>query len=161
MVRRFTALILTAVLIVLDRAAKILAIRYLKPSGSKTIIKGIFNFRYVENTGAAFSFFQGKTIILIALTSVLLLAGLYALLWNKVKPGLLYTGFLLATAGGIGNYIDRITRGYVIDFIEPVFVDFAVFNLADCLITVGAFIIIAYLVYDIYRDFRKAKNEKP
>ena len=62
-------------------------------------------------------------------------------------------------SGGIGNIIDRIRLRYVVDFIEPVFVDFAVFNFADCLITVGAFTLIGYLIYDIIKDAKNQKKE--
>ena len=65
---------------------------------------------------------------------------------------------LLVVAGGIGNVIDRIMYGYVVDFIEPLFVDFAVFNFADCCITVGAFMLIGYEIYEIINE-RKKKAE--
>jgi signal peptidase II len=55
-------------------------------------------------------------------------------------------------SGGIGNIIDRIRLHYVVDFIEPLFVDFAVFNFADCLVTVGAFTLIIYLIVDMIKD---------
>ena len=63
-------------------------------------------------------------------------------------------------SGGIGNIIDRVRLHYVVDYIEPTFVRFAVFNFADCLITVGAFAIIGYLLWDIVRDAKKAKLQK-
>ena len=62
------------------------------------------------------------------------------------------------TAGGIGNITDRIRLHYVIDFIEPKFVRFAVFNFADCLITVGAFALIIYLFVDLYKDSKRQKE---
>ena len=61
-------------------------------------------------------------------------------------------------SGGIGNIIDRIRLHYVVDYIEPLFVDFAVFNFADCLITVGAFALIIYLIIDLIKDTKKSKN---
>jgi signal peptidase II len=61
-------------------------------------------------------------------------------------------------SGGIGNIIDRIRLHYVVDYIEPLFVNFAVFNFADCLITVGAFALIFYLIYDLIKDTKKSKN---
>jgi signal peptidase II len=62
-------------------------------------------------------------------------------------------------AGGIGNIIDRIRLHFVVDYIEPLFIDFAVFNFADCLITVGAFVLMFYLLVDIIKD-EKAKKGK-
>ena len=61
-------------------------------------------------------------------------------------------------SGGIGNIIDRIRLHYVVDYIEPLFVNFAVFNFADCLITVGAFLLIFYLIFDLVKDSKKNKN---
>lgn len=62
-------------------------------------------------------------------------------------------------SGGIGNIIDRIRLKYVVDFIEPLFVDFAVFNFADCLITVGAFTLIGYLIYDMVKEAKQQKQQ--
>jgi signal peptidase II len=63
-------------------------------------------------------------------------------------------------SGGLGNIIDRIRLKYVVDFIEPLFVDFAVFNFADCLITIGAFALIFYLIVDIIKDSERNKALK-
>lgn len=73
---------------------------------------------------------------------------------------ILHWGVALITAGGIGNLIDRVFRGYVTDFFEFTFIKFPVFNVADCLITVGAVISIIYLVYDIVVSIKKEKAEK-
>ena len=62
---------------------------------------------------------------------------------------------VLIIAGGVGNVIDRILYGYVVDFIEPLFIDFAVFNFADCCITVGAFMIIFYEIYELITEKKK------
>ena len=63
-------------------------------------------------------------------------------------------------AGGIGNIIDRIRLHYVVDYIEPTFINFAVFNFADCLITVSAFLLIGYLIYDFVKDVKEKKKSK-
>ena len=62
-------------------------------------------------------------------------------------------------AGGIGNIIDRIRLHFVVDYIEPTFIDFAVFNFADCLITVGAFVLMIYLIIDIVKEEKQKKSE--
>jgi signal peptidase II len=77
---------------------------------------------------------------------------------KKTKSKLIDFFLLLMVSGGIGNIIDRIRLGYVVDFIEPLFVDFAVFNFADCLITVGAFVLIGYLILDIVKDTKKSNK---
>ena len=72
----------------------------------------------------------------------------------------MYCCIIAIVSGGIGNIIDRVVRGYFVDFIEFLFVDFYVFNFADCLITVGAFLIIGYEIYDIIKDRKKKKVEQ-
>lgn len=147
-----------AVLTVIDRLTKYAAVSTVKVDGPKEFLFGLFNFTYVENTGAAFSLFSGKTDALSVLT-VLFLIAIFFLLMKKTFPSkFLNTCLLLVFAGGLGNLIDRIAYGYVVDFIEPLFIDFAVFNFADCCITVGAFMLIGYEIYEIIRE-RKKKAE--
>ncbi|MCR5150924.1 MAG: signal peptidase II, partial [Clostridiales bacterium] len=109
-----------------------------------------------ENKGAAFSLFQGKPLILIVFTFFAIILCCSVLFFNLKGNKLKNIGLLLIISGGIGNLIDRIFFGYVVDFIEPLFVNFAVFNFADIFITSGAFII---LLYEII-DFVKEKSKK-
>ena len=62
--------------------------------------------------------------------------------------------------GGIGNMIDRVFLGYVVDFLEFTFIDFPVFNVADSFVTVGAFMLMGYLIWDLIRDMKTSKVEK-
>lgn len=120
-----------------DRISKVLAER-MDPAQVISLIPGVIRLRRTVNTGMAFSMFSGQTLML-ALVSALLVAGLIA--WMIVRPDLsrlLRTGLWLVVGGGLGNLWDRIVYGAVIDFIEPTFVRFAVFNLADVFICVGA-----------------------
>lgn len=129
--------IIIALLVGLDQLVKYLVVVYLKPVGSVTIIPKVLNFTYLENNGAAFSIFAGKQIFLIILTSVALLAWTYFLFFKRPKQKLELIGMILVLAGGIGNLIDRIANGFVVDYVEFTFVRFAVFNLADIFVTVG------------------------
>lgn len=148
------------VLSLIDQLTKYIAVSTVKADGPKEFLFGTFQFRYVENTGAAFSSFSDNTNLLSAVTFVIIVFCLILLLSRKIKPLFLNICLLLVTAGGIGNLIDRIMYGYVIDFIEPLFIDFAVFNFADCCITVGAFMLIGYEIYDIIKEQKnKKKND--
>ena len=80
-------------------------------------------------------------------------------MYPALNSPFLKTAIILISAGGIGNMIDRIYRGTVIDFIEPTFVNFAVFNVADIFVTCGAAIIIIYLIVDIIFDFGQKRRE--
>ena len=89
--------------------------------------------------------------------NILLIATIIFLVKNKDKSKIVNVCLVLMISGGLGNIIDRIRLKYVVDFIEPLFVDFAVFNFADCLITVGAFALVIYLIIDIIKDGKKHK----
>ena len=121
---------------------------------------GLFALRYVRNTGAAFSIFSAHTGLLTAFSAVMILACLGYLLFGKTHGRLLDIALTMVCAGGVGNLIDRFRLGYVTDFIEPLFVDFAVFNFADMLITVGAFLLIAWLAYDSFKG-KKTHSADP
>lgn len=149
------SLAVIAVLTVIDRLTKYAAVATVKADGPKEFLFGLFNFTYVENTGAAFSLFSDKTDSLSILTMLFLAVMIFLVMKKTFSSKFLNASLLLVIAGGLGNLIDRLYYGYVIDFIEPLFVDFAVFNFADCCITVGAFMIIAYEIYEIISEQKK------
>ncbi|MBE6795082.1 MAG: signal peptidase II [Ruminococcaceae bacterium] len=153
----FSAIVLCAALIGADQLIKLLVVEYLKPILFIDIIDGVLRFQYVENSGAIFGSFSSHTIILTVVSIILLAVVIFIIATKKTKSRVIDFFLLLMVSGGIGNIIDRIRLGYVVDFIEPLFVDFAVFNFADCLITVGAFSLMIYLIVDLIKD---AKNSK-
>jgi len=129
--------------IVADRVSKVICRQYLRPLGSIPVIKGVFHLTYVENTGAAFGMLQGNTWFLI-LTSALVSAVVAYLIW-KVKPENRYVKISLALilGGALGNLVDRVLLGYVVDFLD--FRIWPVFNIADSCVVVGA-ILLGYFV---------------
>lgn len=141
-------------LTVIDQLTKYAVTMTLKDNDPKEFLFGLFQFRYVENTGAAFSSFSNSTTLLTVATVIILVVCLILLLTKKIKSKFMNVCLVLVTAGGIGNVIDRIANGFVVDFIEPLFVDFAVFNFADCCITVGAILMISYQIYEIIREHK-------
>ena len=152
------AVLFVAALVAADQVIKYFVIEYLMPIGTLEVIESFIRLRYVENTGAVFGSFSAHTAVLTVVSIVLLIATIYFLISQKNKSKIVSFTLLLMIAGGIGNIIDRIRLHYVVDYIEPTFINFAVFNFADCLITVGAFILMAYLIVDIIKD---SKNKKP
>lgn len=152
------AILLCCSLIGVDQVIKILVINHLKPVQYINVLEGVLRLRYVENTGAIFGSFATHTVFLTAFSIVLLGFTIFLLIKNKDKNKFVSLCLLLMISGGIGNIIDRIRLHYVVDYIEPLFVDFAVFNFADCLITVGAFALIIYLIIDLIRDTKKSKT---
>ena len=122
-------LVCVAALVGIDQAIKLWATQYLAPVEAITVIPHVVELRFVLNQGMAFSLLSGKQLFLILATSAALLLVAYLLFFRS-------RGKLLQ-AGGIGNLIDRVLNGEVVDYINPLFIDFAVFNFADILVCVG------------------------
>lgn len=156
---QFISLAVIALLTAADQVIKYFIVSDLKPVGEMILIPGVLRLTYVENDGAMMGMLGGKASAMTVVTVVVLIALIAVLLSKKVKFGLVYCCFVAIIAGGIGNLIDRFRLGYVIDYIDVLFVKFYVFNFADCLVTVGAFLIIGYELYEIIREGR-AKKEK-
>ena len=133
--------------VLLDRLTKLWAAGPLKVAGRLDFIPGVMEFNYVENKGAAFSMFWGKTWLFILLT-VLIVAFLIGYLIKYRATEGLWARIAIASiiGGAIGNLIDRILYGYVIDFLRPTFIRFAVFNVADIFVTCGAILFIFILL---------------
>lgn len=157
---RIITLAVIAFLAGIDQIIKMAVVKNIMPIGEKPVLKGILRLRYVENTGAIFGSLKNSTTILIVLTSLILAGCIFLLMTKKIPNKLLFLSLLLIVAGGIGNLIDRVARGYVIDYIEVLFVDFAIFNFADCFVTVGAFSMMGYLIVDLIKESRNSKNEE-
>ena len=125
-----------AVLVGVDQLIKRWATAVLLPKTAMTLIPGVLELRYFLNDGMAFSMLAGKQKLLIAATSLMLLGVLWMLFARKLTP-LERVAWTLVLGGGIGNLIDRVLHGYVVDFFATTFVDFAVFNVADCFVCIG------------------------
>jgi signal peptidase II len=141
-------LIVAGVIATADQISKIIAIEELGPDAGRpfvTVIPGVLDFRYVENTGAAFGILQDSTtfLIFVSFGVIVLLAAVF---WKLILHSrLLAFAFGLQFGGAIGNLIDRIRLGYVVDFIDgPVF---PVFNVADAGITVGVTLLAFVLLF--------------
>ena len=151
-------ILLVGTLVGADQLIKYFVLRFLEPVGSAPFLPHVVKLTYVENTGAAFGSFSHSTVLLSLFTTILLGFCLYYLLSGKIQKKLPYTAFLLITAGGLGNLIDRVFRGYVIDYFDFEFMRFAVFNFADSLVCVGAFLLILYFILDAVREKKTAVN---
>ena len=163
---RVLSAIMSLVLIVLDQWTKYLAVTYLKPVGFVRFIPNVLNLFYLENRGAAFGLFSGQRWVFLIITAVIIFVGIYLLAANKIHSKWLLFTVHLIVAGGIGNMIDRMFRGgafldgFVVDFLQFQFIDFPVFNLADCFVTVGSVMVICYLLADIVLSYRQGEGTK-
>ena len=144
----FLYLLVSAGVVALDQITKYLTVRFIPLYEHIPLIPGVVGLTYVRNTGAAFSSFEGMQ----WLFALIFLFFTVALLWEYFKKRLPFTRFerfciAAIYGGGVGNMIDRLRLGYVVDMIETLFVDFPVFNVADCFITCGCIALLAHLVF--------------
>lgn len=144
-----------AVLVAVDQLTKLWAVRVLQNVDSIPFIPGILEFRFTLNDGAAFSMLGGKQTFLILFTSLALLVLTVYLVFRMPVSRLEYAAWTLVLAGGIGNLIDRVANGAVVDFWNVLFMNFAIFNFADVLVTVGVCLLILYLIQVELREHRR------
>ncbi|MDO5776061.1 MAG: signal peptidase II [Eubacteriales bacterium] len=137
------------VLIALDQITKYAAVAGLRDSGPYVILDNVLELLYIENRGAAFGIMNGMRIfflILAPLISCVLLAGIACIPKERKYLPLKFT-LSAIIAGALGNFIDRLINGYVVDFIYFMPIDFPVFNVADIYVTCGAFLLVILIMF--------------
>lgn len=152
----FIVLGFSLLVVVIDYIIKILVINNLKPISSLEIIPGLFSLNYVENKGAAFGMLANARWIFIVFTIAVIIILIIFLFWKKPTSKLLNVAFILIIGGGIGNLIDRIFYGYVVDYLSISFFP-PVCNFADYCVTIGAFLLVIYLIF--ITDYTKKNKE--
>ena len=143
----------------LDRWVKAWAVNTLQPAGFIPVWDGVFRLTYAENHGAAFSMLHGQRWFLIAVTGVVLAFLLVALCAKWIPRGLARWGVYCVFAGAIGNLIDRIAQGYVVDLFDFYLIHFAVFNVADVFVCTGGGLIALWALIGLAKE--KRGGEKP
>lgn len=154
----FITLLSAAVLVGADQLIKLWATANLAPVGAMPLIPGVVELRYVLNEGAAFSMLSGKQGFLIAFTGIALAALLVYMLYKRPARALEYCSMVLIFAGGVGNLIDRVLHQKVVDYINLLFMDFAVFNFADILVCVGFGLLILDMILDEVKKDKKSEG---
>ena len=147
MISGLLSLLGAAGLVVLDQLIKHWATAALLPVGSMEVLPGIVELRYCLNDGMAFSMLAGKQGLLIGVTSVMLVAVLVMLFVRKM-PLAERIAWTLVLGGGVGNLIDRVLNGVVVDYINVLFMHFAIFNFADICVCVGVGLLMLVLLLD-------------
>ena len=138
-------LLLGMALLAADQMTKYWAEHVLQGKGTIDVIDGVFSLTYVRNYGAAFGMLSGKTWLLLLLTSVILIMGIWYFCRNRITNPLLLSSGAAVLAGAVGNLIDRFRLSYVIDFLEIRLFQFPVFNFADCCVVLGM-IVVAFCI---------------
>ncbi|MBE6651971.1 MAG: signal peptidase II [Ruminococcaceae bacterium] len=158
----FIWLAIIAVTVFIDQITKYLTIFYLKPIDTLPIIQDVIHLTYVENTGAAFGMMKDSRWVFMLVSSVAIVGILGYMvyhIWIKKQPMHWAQALALSfiVGGGIGNMIDRTLLGYVVDMIDFRLINFAVFNVADSFVCVGAGIMILYLILEMVKETKAEK----
>jgi signal peptidase II len=146
-----------------DQLSKWLVVALLQGKESVYVIPGVLRFTYVENDGAAFGMLDDHRWVFLVLSTVMIIALIFYIVKYKPSSKWVMTSLILIVGGGIGNMIDRILLGYVIDFID--FCAFPqlwrwVFNIADSAVCVGTFMLSVWLIIDTVKEYKREKAEK-
>ena len=148
------------VMIVVDQVVKHWAFIVLQPQHTIPLIENVFHLTYIENRGAAFSMFAkfDSRWIFVALAAVITLAICYALSKKLMQTALGSWSLVLIAAGAVGNAVDRVARGFVVDMFDFRLIHFPVFNVADIFICVGGVLFVIYFMFQ-HKDKPNGKNE--
>ncbi|MBS5704227.1 MAG: signal peptidase II [Butyricicoccus pullicaecorum] len=138
--------LLVAFIVALDQLVKFWVVHVLMSGPSIVLIPGIFQLTYVENRGAAFSFLENHIAFFVIATLVVLLAIIYAFYSKLIRTRLGHLALVFVSGGAIGNFLDRIFHGYVVDMFYFELIDFPVFNVADIFIVIGGVLFAYYIL---------------
>lgn len=149
-------LILMALVVFLDQLTKYLAVIFLKPVGSFPLWKDVFHFTYSTNTGMAFGMLgeENQRWVFMTVSTLAIVGFLVYLFWKKPQRKLECIAISFVVGGGIGNMIDRIVMGKVVDFLDFTLIDFAIFNVADSFVCIGAGLFMLSVILDAVREYR-------
>lgn len=149
-----------AAVIGLDQLTKWLTVVNLEEYESFPIWQDVFHFTYVKNTGMAFGMLKDHRWVFMVFSTIAIVGLLIYLFRFRPESRWMQVSMAMIIGGGIGNMIDRILLGYVIDFIDVTIIDFAVFNVADSFVCIGAGIMILCLVIDLIKEVKLERAQK-
>lgn len=146
--------LISALLVGFDQWSKYLTVQNISLGETKEFIPGFLSLTHLRNTGAAWSLLEGKMIFFYVITVIVSVVIIYLLIKNYKKSVWYSVGLSFVLAGAIGNFIDRVRLGYVVDMLQTDFMNFPIFNVADSTLVVGVICIFIYLILD-----EKARKE--
>lgn len=138
----------TVLVVILDWVTKKAVSGSMALYESFPVIKNVFNITYVKNTGASFGMLSGARWFFVALTVFLIATIIFYIIENKITSKLFMLSASFVIGGGIGNLIDRVMTGAVVDFFDFCLINFAIFNVADCFVVVGVILMAIYFITD-------------
>ena len=149
-----------AAVIGLDQLTKWLTVVNLEEYESFPVWQDVFHFTYVKNTGMAFGMLKDHRWVFMVFSTIAIVALIVYLFRFRPESRWMQVSMAMIIGGGIGNMIDRVFLGYVVDFIDVTLINFAVFNVADSFVCVGAGIMILCLVLDLIKEIKLEKAQK-
>ena len=154
--KKIILLLIGVVFIVIDQVAK-----FLFTGKSFTLITNVLNINYLPNNGILFGIFDGDLLVIMAVTAVILGFLVKAIIHYFNEKKFIYSASLiLVLAGGFSNFIDRILKGYVVDYLNITLFSFPIFSIADIIITIGVIMLFILLIRDLISPERKRKEKK-
>ena len=139
--------LLAALLIIIDQITKWNIVQNFELYQEKVIVPGFFSLFYIQNEGAAWGIFQGKMVFFYLVTLLVVGYLIYMFQQEKNKTKLVGISFALILSGAIGNFIDRLLNGYVVDMFRLDFINFPIFNVADVCLTVGVVLMLIHVLF--------------
>ena len=150
-------ILLAALIVLADQLSKPAAVELAARQGSTVLIPGVLGLTCTYNFGASWGILAGKTVFLLVLTALVCAAIFIALMLRRPKTLLSRLSLAMVLGGAVGNALDRLSVGYVTDMIETLFMDFPIFNVADCFITVGGVLFCLSVILEESADRRNRK----
>lgn len=142
-----------------DQLTKLWCVKELVHVGaSYKLIPGVLHFTYVQNRGAGMGILEDHRWVFMSVSCVAIVLIFAYILWKRPADKLFLTALSLIAGGGVGNMIDRVALGYVVDMINVELIDFYVFNVADCAVCIGCGVMILYMLLDELRERKKKKE---
>lgn len=135
------------IFVILDQLVKLWVVQSFDVLKGSEFIHGVVSLLYIRNTGAAWGMFEGKMFFFYAITLVAVCGLIYLMFKEKGKSKLLLSAYSLILAGAVGNFIDRVRLGYVVDMFKFEFIDFPIFNVADICLTCGVILLFYYVIF--------------
>ncbi|MCO6017814.1 MULTISPECIES: signal peptidase II [Carnobacterium] len=140
--------LLALVVLIVDQVTKYLVVQNIELYQVKAFLPGVLSWMYIQNTGAAWSILEGQMWFFYVITTVVIIGVLYIMQKYAKESRLFSMGLALILAGALGNFIDRIRLGYVVDMVRIELIDFPIFNVADMSLSIGVALIIVYVLLD-------------
>ena len=144
--RKITIPLTIGLLIILDQLVKWAVVSNIKLGEVKGFVPSIMSLTYLQNTGAAFSILENQQWLFTIITLLVIGGAIWYLIKNIKGSFWLISGLTLIIAGGLGNFIDRLRQGFVVDMFQVDFINFAVFNVADTYLTFGVLIMLLVII---------------